>query len=34
LLKTLQQESLQPMANNKLAENQARLLPSISLSKL
>ena len=34
LLKTLQQESLQPMANNKLAENQARLLPRISLSKL
>jgi predicted metal-dependent hydrolase len=34
LLKTLQQESLQPMANRELAQNQVRLLPSISLSKL
>ncbi|MDP5017085.1 DUF309 domain-containing protein [Anabaena sp. UHCC 0187] len=34
LLKTLQQESLEPMAMSELTENQTRLLPSISLSKL
>jgi uncharacterized protein len=32
LLKTLQQESLEPMATSGLAENQAWILPSISLS--
>lgn len=31
LLKTLQQESLEPTANSELAENQTWLLPSISL---
>ncbi|MFM7407752.1 MAG: DUF309 domain-containing protein [Cuspidothrix sp.] len=30
LLKTLQQDSLQPIANNELAQNQPRTLPTIS----
>lgn len=34
LLKTLQQESLETIANSELAHNQVRLLPIISLSKL
>lgn len=34
LLTTLQQESLETIANGELAHNQVRLLPIISLSKL
>ncbi|MTJ52799.1 DUF309 domain-containing protein [Anabaena sp. UHCC 0253] len=33
LLKTLQQESLEPIATSESAQNQDRLLPSISFSK-
>jgi hypothetical protein len=34
LLTTLQQESLEKIADSELAQNQVRLLPIISLSKL